>query len=125
MALTKVVAHGDAPSEIVEMTPEEEAAFLAQQALDSAHRVIVPDRVPMAEARKAMCEDGITDAMIMGLIAQLPEPAQTNARIDYEFQPYVHRHSALVLTLAAMLPRTDAQVDALFVKAEQLVREAP
>jgi len=100
------------------MTPEEEAAFLAEQEANAA-RIAVPQIVTMRQARLALLEVGLLD-QVATKIAALPSPQKEAAQIEWEYSQEVHRNKELVGVLAPMLGLTDAQIDQLFIKAATL-----
>ncbi len=59
-------------------------------------------------------------AAVDGAIAGLPEPQRTTAQIEWTYAGDIDRHSAMTLTLAALLSLDDAHVDALFKAAAAL-----
>lgn len=85
----------------------------------AAAKAPVPESVEMVQARLALHEAGITAAHVAAVIAALPEPAKSFAAIEWEFRPRVRRDSALVVAIGKALNLTDAQIDALFIKAAQ------
>jgi hypothetical protein len=100
--------------ELVEMTPEEEAAFEAsRQPVD-----IVPQVVEMAKARKVLHLAGKL-TIVQAAIAAMPEPAKTIALIDWEYETQIHRSNPLVLQLEPLLGGA-AVVDDLFKAAALL-----
>ena len=83
---------------------------------------VVPQTVPMAEARKAMLLSGKfgktpaeLDATVRAAFAGLPEPQKSLALIDWEFQPNVRLKSAFTQAAVQALGLTDKQVQDLFV----------
>ena len=53
-------------------------------------------------------------------IAGLPEPQRTTAQIEWQYAGQIERHSAMTLTLAALLSLSEDQLDALFTSAAAL-----
>lgn len=101
----------------VTMAPEEEAAFLADQAAMRAQIAAnaVPRSVSMRQARLALHGAGLLDD-VEALIAQQP----TAVQIEWNYATDVHRNRDLVLSLGAALQLSDAQIDALFVQARAI-----
>lgn len=81
--------------------------------------VTVPQRVTMAKAHIALRRQGRLDA-VKAALAAMPGDAGEEARLQFEFEPYVHRHAPLVKAMARALAWTDADVDALFVLADSI-----
>jgi hypothetical protein len=81
--------------------------------------VEVPQIVTMRQARLALFGAGMLDD-VEEAINGLTEPTKTAARIEWEYSGEVHRHKALVLSLAPALGLNDAQLDALFISAASI-----
>ena len=81
--------------------------------------VLVPFEVPLWTMRNVMRKANIFD-LIIGAINQLDEPLKTDA-LDYlEYGNYIERHSNTVLLIQQITQFTDAQVDTLFIDANNL-----
>jgi hypothetical protein len=77
--------------------------------------VVIPTVISMAQARLALLDAGLLDAVEHG-ISSMPRATQ----IDWEFRHTVERTSPLVATFAAALHLDDAALDALFIAGAQL-----
>jgi hypothetical protein len=99
-----------------DMTPQEEAAMLADWAATAALPPRVPQAVTMRQARRALRLAGLYDA-IQPAIDALPEPQRTDAQIEWDYSSEVQRHNAFVGMLAGALALDDAALDALFIAA--------
>lgn len=96
----------------VQMSPAEEAAFLASLATGPA----IPQEVTMRQARLALLAiDKLDD--VAALIAALPEPQKTAATIEWEYSNSVRRDNAFVQSLG---PALGVDLDGLFVSAAAL-----
>jgi hypothetical protein len=98
----------------VDMTPAEEAAFLAEQP-----QVYIPQSVTMRQARLALFGAGLLDD-VEAAIDALPEPQKTAARIEWDHSQTVERNRGLVVQLGTALGLTPAQIDQLFITAAGL-----
>ena len=79
----------------------------------------VPASVTMRQARLALMAAGKL-ATVEAVIASLPEPQQTSARIEWEYSNEVQRHNGFVSVIAPALGLDEAALDALFVTAANL-----
>lgn len=75
--------------------------------------------VSRRQARRALRAAGLLDD-IEAAINALPEPARSDALIDWQDATEFARNWPLLITLAAALGLSDAQVDALFAAAAAL-----
>lgn len=111
MARTKLVN-----GQLVDMTPEEEAAFVA--ALPGP---VVPREVSMAQGVIALLRAGITEAMVEAAIAGLPAGAtRDEASAWWRRSNAIRRDHPFVAALAPALGLDAAQLDALFIAAAQV-----
>lgn len=76
--------------------------------------------VPMVKARKALLLEGVTDAYVRQVLAQLPSPNSDLALIDWEYEQFVHLDNPLVAFVASKKGWGDAKVRDLFAKAATL-----
>jgi hypothetical protein len=76
--------------------------------------------VTMAQARKQLIIEGVMPSEIDALLSQMPHPQGDLAKVDWEFQPNVHRDNALVAYVAQQKGWDSAHVDALFAAAAAL-----
>lgn len=81
--------------------------------------ITVPESVTMRQARLALLGAGLL-ANVDTAINSLASPAKEQARIEWDYSSDVQRHRSLVSTLGAALGLTEAQLDALFIKAATL-----
>ncbi len=82
-----------------------------------------PIVVKMASFRKAIGYD--LEVKISAAILALEDPVQKrNAKIDWEYEPYVSRAHPSVTFFAAIIGKTSEEVDALFAAAKQLEQPA-
>jgi hypothetical protein len=102
----------------VELTPEEEAAVLAEWAANEEF-VRVPPEVTMRQARLALLAAGKL-AAVDAAINTLPEPDRTAARISWEYSATVQRHQPFVLALAPALGLSEGDLNNLFIQADTL-----
>lgn len=79
---------------------------------------VVPT-VSRRQARRALRAAGLLDD-VEAAINALPEPARSDALIDWQDATEFARNWPLLITLAAALGLSDAQVDALFAAAAAL-----
>lgn len=80
---------------------------------------LVPGVVTMRQARLALHLAGLLPK-VSAALAALPEPARTEAQIEWEYATEVQRHYGLVLSLGPALGIDDATLDALFTHAATL-----
>lgn len=106
----KRLVNGD----LIDMTPDEEAAFLA-----SVPGVSVPSSVTMRQGRLALLAAGKL-GLIAPAIAALTSPQKEAAEIEWEYSSAIQRHGALVTSLAAAIGLSGAELDALFIAAAGL-----
>lgn len=102
----------------VEMSPEEEAATLAEREAAAA-LVIVPQTVTMRQARLALLNAGLL-ATVNSTVAAMEGEAGDAARIEWDYSSEVHRNRPLVLSLGQALGLDAAALDALFIAAAAL-----
>jgi hypothetical protein len=127
--------HGnDIPSDVVEITAKEHAALFAAQAAGQVIRAgdggrpeavtppapasgppPVPASITARQARLALLQADLLDQVDAAVAA-----ADRAARLEWEYATTIDRGSALVEGLAASVPLTDAQLDALFTAAAAL-----
>lgn len=93
---------------------EEEA-----EALRPVPAITVPDNVTMRQARIALLQAGLLDA-VNNAIASMQGSSGDAARIEWEFSNEVKRNQPLVLAMKPILGLTDDQLDQLFLTASQL-----
>lgn len=98
---------------LVDMSAEEEAAFLASLA------PVKITAVTMRQARRALHAAGLLSS-VDAAIDSLSEPNKTAARIDWEYSGEVQRNNPTFVALTAALGLTEQQVDDLFTAASQL-----
>ena len=75
--------------------------------------------VTMRQARLMLHRTGVL-ASVETVIAAMPEPARTEAQIEWEFASEILRVSPLVSALGAALGLDDNALDALFAEAAKL-----
>lgn len=92
---------------------------LPDEVAEANRRGEVPDVVTMRQARIALHRAGLL-ARVNAALAALPEPARTEAQIEWEYAAEVQRHYGLVKSLGPALGLTDADLDALFSAASLL-----
>lgn len=81
--------------------------------------LVVPESVTMRQARLALLGAGLLDDVDAAINA-MPSPQKEAARISWEYSQEVQRHNGVVASLGPLLGLTDAQIDDLFLAAEQL-----
>lgn len=79
---------------------------------------VVPE-VSMGQARLALHDIGKLQD-VDAVLATMPEPARTRAKIEWDFRPTVRRDSQLVEQLGAAIGLTADQLDELFTHAATL-----
>jgi hypothetical protein len=102
----------------VEMTPEEEAEFIAQQQADAAV-VRVPREITMRQARLTLLGAGLLDD-VQPAIDSLPSPQKEAAQIEWEYSNTLQRANPFVNTLGPALGLTSQQIDELFIQGATL-----
>lgn len=78
----------------------------------AAMPVVVPDRVSPWQARAALLNAGLLDA-VNSLVAQQPIAVQ----MKWDYAQEIRRDDPLILSLAGSLNLTAEQLDALFIQA--------
>lgn len=81
--------------------------------------VKVPESVTQRQARLMLHRQGVL-AGVDAVIDAMPEPAKTEARIEWEYASAIVRTSPLVAAMGAALSLDDAGLDALFIAAAAL-----
>lgn len=76
-------------------------------------RLPPPDEVTMRQARLALRQSGLLSS-VDAAIASLPEPAATDAAIEWEYSQSVVRTQPFTLTLAGALGLSESDLDDLF-----------
>lgn len=79
----------------------------------------IPQSVTMRQARLALLAHGQLDN-VAAAINSLPEPAKSQAQIEWEYSNALERANAFVATLGTALGLNASALDALFVEAAQL-----
>lgn len=80
---------------------------------------VVPTEVTMRQARLALRRAG-KYGQIQAALNQLPEPAKTDAQIEWEYSSTLQRSHPLVATIGDALGLTAQQLDELFITASTL-----
>ena len=93
-----------------------EADWLTMRDDEMRARSKVPQTVTMRQARIALLDDGLLEA-VQTSVAAMPGTEGERARIDWEYAQEVRRDWPLIGYMAGDLGLTDEQVDALFVSA--------
>ena len=75
--------------------------------------------VGMAQARLALLQAGHLGKVQL-IIDAMPEPQKSAAIIEWEYRARVRRDSPLVQVLAAQIPLSETEMDALFQAASEL-----
>ena len=89
----------------------------------SAPAPVVPASVPMLNARLALIAAGLS-SVVDEHIAAMPDVAGEEARAYWNFALNVRRDHPLVVSLGAVLSKTPAELDQLFIDAAALDAEA-
>lgn len=79
--------------------------------------VIIPDRVTRAQAHVALLNAGILDAVVTLMANPLTDPILI---IAWQNAQFFERTSPSLITVAAQLGLTDADLDALFIAADTI-----
>lgn len=98
-------------NELVAMTPQEVDSHLNKQVN------LVPSRVPMRKARKALRAAGLL-AQIESALDAIPGPEGEDARDDWEYSSEVHRDNPTLQALSSLIGITEEQLDQLFITAD-------
>lgn len=77
---------------------------------------VVPERVPMLSAHLELLAAGWMP-LIDAVIDQMPEPDRSMARVWLDKALTMARNHPLVLSIPAAIGKTEAEVDALFIRA--------
>lgn len=80
---------------------------------------IVPQEVDAVAGMKVLILEGLLDT-VLAVIAALPEPQQSLARVDFDRKPKWQRTNTLLLALAEAAGITSDQLDELFIAAGRL-----
>jgi len=76
----------------------------------------IPTVVTMRQARLALHGAGLL-GLVDAAVGAIPGPAGEAARIEWEYALSVERGSTLVASMAAAIPLTEGELDALFTAA--------
>ena len=95
---------------------EELVDFIPEQPIEV---VIVPQEVQLWRARVVLKLLGMEQVIEIALNS-LEEPTKTGALYIWQFGTTVERNSQTVLLLQTVLGLTDAQVDDIFIQAENI-----
>lgn len=101
---------------------EPTAQQLAEAAVEAAANPVVPKSVPKWAADQALIDAGM-DGLPDTYFATLTGDAKKKAQSAWGKKPYIKRDSPVLLAAIAGGIVTDAQVDALMIAAEVIVRE--
>ena len=83
--------------------------------------VVVPVTITRRGLRKAMRRDGITFANVKAALSELTdEDIREDALIDLQDAQTIRRDHGLIAVVQAMFAKTDAEVDAYFLLAQEL-----
>lgn len=82
-------------------------------------RPTIPTVVTMRQARLALHGAGLL-GLVDAAVEAIPGPAGEAARIEWEYALSVERGSTLVASMAAAIPLTEGELDALFTAADAL-----
>jgi phosphoenolpyruvate carboxylase len=80
----------------------------------------VPAQVAMWQARAVLIEDDLLDAVNAVLAAIPDEKTRKLAQAKFEYSSTVRRDDPLLTTVIPQLGKTEAEVDALFIRAAGL-----
>lgn len=114
----------------VEMTPQEEAEFIASQ---PGLSTIVPQQITRRQCAKRMkqlgmitggeavwmVKQGEMPAMVTALVAQLPAEDRDDAELDFAADTYL-RSNPLLVGLMTAAGKTSAEIDDFFRTAAEL-----
>jgi hypothetical protein len=101
------------------LTQQWEVYPLPAEVVAANQRAQIPQVVTMRQARLALHKSGMLTAVDAAIDAQ-PEPAKTEAKLDWEYAQTVDREFGLVPAMAAAMGLTEKQIDDLFVLAASL-----
>jgi hypothetical protein len=79
----------------------------------------VPQSVTMRQGRLALLAIGKLDDVDAAINA-MPEPQQSQSRIEWEYASTLDRNNPLVLSLGPALGLTESDIDNLFIEAAKL-----
>lgn len=98
------------PADCIAITDEEAQAIQAEQ--EANKPIVIPD-ISMRQARLALLADGLLD----DITAALDTPEY---KIWWEYSTVVERNNYLVKDILAILGKSEADIDEMFLKASQL-----
>ena len=82
---------------------------------------VVPTTVSARQIRFWLLSNGVSLSQIESLIDAIPDQQQRDfTRVEWEYAPYIERNHPMVVTFAAALGFTEAQVDSGFITAATL-----
>lgn len=99
-------------------TPEEAAEIEARA--NTPQVPVVPESVAMWQARAVMIEEGILDTILAVLAAIEDEQARKLAQAKFEYSNTVRRDDPLVTLVIPALGKSEAEIDAMFIRAAAL-----
>lgn len=85
-----------------------------------AHTITVPAQVTAGQAREALYDAGLLNAIAPALGAITDPDTRWRAQNAWEYRPTVERNSRFVALMAEALGLTDEQLDQLFIDAAKL-----
>lgn len=102
------------------LTAGEVAKFNGDRWEILTERPVLPSNVPyiitMRQVRIALARSGLISSIETALSA-IPEPHQTEARIEWEYGHEIRRDHPLLIEIQSSLGITDEEVDNLFILA--------
>ena len=114
--ITRVKLYDTVNENIYLNANEELVDFIPEQPIEV---VIVPQEVQLWRARTVLKLLGMEQVIEVALNS-LDEPLKTGALYIWQFGTTVERNSQTVLLLQTVLGLTDAQVDDIFIQAENI-----
>jgi hypothetical protein len=82
--------------------------------------VAVPETITAVQIRKWLVARGIALEDVTSAIEALPDDVRANTKIEWEYEPVIHRSSAMLVRMAQAFGMNDGAIDAAFMEAAGL-----
>jgi hypothetical protein len=93
--------------------------FVDGEVIDPPYVATVPNQITMRQAKLMLSRVGLL-SQANEIIESIPEPEGEEARIEWQYASVLERDHPLVLQLSDALELPDAQIDQLFIWANEL-----